>query len=105
MKPEADFGSVLRGLSPRGQSYSGSIRLDRMVSQGRRMTPTPRGPFTELAGLLARGYLRLLAASGQMEGSPGNCKPKESRHKLQNPLDVVPQQRMNGGGKKIDGTT
>ena len=105
MKP-AGFGGVLpRGRSPRGQSYSGSIRLDRRISRGQRMTPTPRGPFTELAGLLARGYLRLLAASGQMEGSPGNCKPKESRHKLQNPLDVVPQQRMNGGGKKIDGTT
>jgi hypothetical protein len=71
-------GLVPSARASRGQSKSGSVRRDRNVSRGRPMTPKPSDSFTELAGLLARGYLRLLAASGKSDALPGSCNSADT---------------------------
>lgn len=69
------------------------------------MNAMPRGPLLELASMLARGYLRLLAARSREVPNSEDWKPNESLRRRQNCLDVSAQQRMNCVGKKIDGTT
>ena len=69
------------------------------------MNAMPLGSLLELASLLARGYLRLLAARCREVENSEECKPEESLRERQNSLDIAGQQRLNEGGKKIDGTT